>query len=142
MRRYRGRSTVAAVPSTTPAPTLRVVIVDDHPISRCAYGALLRSEGVKVLAELAADEAVLALLRTLRPDLVIVDVRPGHEDGVDVARQAGSLGQAVVLTSSARVESFGTALNGFGFIAKADICRAALVEMLTSRWRHAGLSDG
>jgi DNA-binding NarL/FixJ family response regulator len=108
----------------------RVVIIDDHPISRCACGALLRSEGVDVVAEFAIDEATADALRALRPDVVIVDARPGLGAGPDVARRAASSGCAAVLTSSARPSSFGAALDGFSFIAKADICRAALAELL------------
>lgn len=106
------------------------MIIDDHPISRCAVGALLRSEGVKVVAELAGDEATIDTVRPLRSDLVIVDVRPGHNDGFDLARRAASVHSTVVLTSSAPPASFGSALDGFAFIAKADICRTALRDVI------------
>jgi DNA-binding NarL/FixJ family response regulator len=61
---------------------LRVMIVDDHPISRCAYGALLRSEGVDVAADVAVAEATPKILGELRPDVVIVDARPGTPGGL------------------------------------------------------------
>ena len=109
---------------------LRVVIVDDHPISRCAYGALLRSEAVDVVAEFATREVTAEILSALRPDVVVVDARPGIGAGPKVAGCAASSGCAAVLTSSARLSSFGSALDGFPFIAKADICRAALAEVI------------
>ena len=118
-------------PRDTEQP-LRVVIVDDHPISRCAYGALLRSEGVDVVAEFAIDEVTAEILRAVRPDVVLVDARPGIDAGPELARCAGSSDCAAVLTSSARAASFGAALNGFRFIAKADICRAALADVIAS----------
>jgi DNA-binding NarL/FixJ family response regulator len=109
---------------------LRVVIIDDHPISRCACGALLRSEGVEVVAEFAVAEAADDTLRALRPDVVIVDAQPGITAGPEVARWAVASGFAAVLTSSARASSFGAGLHGFPFIAKADICRAALDDAI------------
>ncbi len=121
-------------PRDTDQP-LRVVIIDDHPISRCAYGALLRSEGVDVVAEFAVDEARAENLRALRPDVVIVDARPGIDAGPEIARYAASSDCAAVLTSSARAASFGATLDGFRFIAKADICRAALADVIASAAR-------
>jgi DNA-binding NarL/FixJ family response regulator len=109
---------------------LRVVIVDDHAISRSVFAALLRSEGVDVVAELMLGDATTATLRGLAPDMVVVDARPGIGDGPEVGRRAASFGCAVVLTSSARPSSFGPALDGFDFIAKADICRAALADLI------------
>ncbi len=120
-------------PRATHPPPLRAVIIDDHPISRSAVGALLRSEGVDVIAEFASSEATAETIRALRPDLVIVDARPGLDDGPDAARRAASFGGAVVLTSSARASAFGAALDGFAFIAKADICRSALTNLLTAK---------
>jgi DNA-binding NarL/FixJ family response regulator len=114
------------------AQPLRVVIIDDHPISRCAYGALLRSEGVDVVAEVSVAEATPEILRALRPDVVIVDARPGLTAGPELARWAASSGITAVLTSSARVSSFGAELDGFPFMAKADMCRAGLVEVIAS----------
>ncbi len=109
---------------------LRVVIIDDHAISRCAYGALLRSEGVDVLAELASDELTDGELVAMRPHVVIVDARPGIADGLAAARAVAASGWTVAVISSARASSFGRALDGFAFIPKADVCRAALIGVI------------
>jgi hypothetical protein len=49
-----------------------------------------------------------------------------------VARWAASSGAVAGLTSSARASSFGAELDGYPFIAKADMCRAAIVEVIAS----------
>lgn len=109
-------------------PQARILIIDDHEISREACRALLRAEGVDVVADLAADERAVAVATALRPDLVIVDVTPGADTGFDIAGRLRRLPDppAVVLTSSAAPASFGSRLDGYGFVAKADIGAATI----------------
>jgi DNA-binding NarL/FixJ family response regulator len=55
---------------------MRIMLVDDYEISRAACRALLRAEGVDVVADLRASDDALAAARTLRPEVVIADVTP------------------------------------------------------------------
>lgn len=107
-------------PGTSP---LRVLIIDDHEISRAALGALLRTEGADVI-DLAHGQQTIGEADALAPDVVVVDVSPGDANAVTLARELRALphGPAVVLTSSNDRSSFGEELDGFGFIAKARIC--------------------
>lgn len=102
---------------------LRVVIVDNHAISRAACRALLRTEGLEVLADLDGDERAMTVVRELAPDVVIVDVTPGNPVGIDIARRIQALPRAprVVLTSCAERDIFGAALDGIPFLAKGDV---------------------
>ena len=70
--------------------TTRILLVDDHEISRAAYRALLRAEGIDVVADLAASDHALAAARALRPDVAIVDVTPGADTGFGIARSSAS----------------------------------------------------
>ena len=82
---------------------LRIMIIDDHEISRAAICALLRSEGADVVADLNAGRDALAMARALRPAVVIVDVTPAADTGFGIARRLRALRPAppvVVLTSS------------------------------------------
>ena len=112
--------------------TTRILLVDDHEISRAAYRALLRAEGIDVVADLAASDHALAAARALRPDVAIVDVTPGADTGFGIARSLRALPDppTVILTSTAGRAEFGPATNGYRFIAKADI-RAAAIARLT-----------
>jgi two-component system, NarL family, response regulator EvgA len=107
----------------------RVVIVDNHAISRAACRALLRTEGLEVLADLDGDERAMTAVRELAPDVVVVDVTPGNPLGIDVARRIQALPCAprVVLTSCPERDTFGAALDGIPFVAKADVCAEALM---------------
>jgi DNA-binding NarL/FixJ family response regulator len=111
------------------------MIIDDHEISRQAFCALLRSEDVDVVADLSAPHDVLATVRALDPEVVIVDVTPAAHTGFAIARRLGVLLPAppiVILTSSTDRSRFGAQLDGHVFIAKADICSAAIARLARS----------
>jgi len=106
---------------------LRIMIIDDHEISRAAFCALLRSEG----ADVVVDHNALAMARALRPDVIIVDVTPAADTGFAIARRLRALPPAppiVILTSSTDRTRFGAQLDGHVFIAKADI-RSAIARL-------------
>jgi CheY-like chemotaxis protein len=104
-------------------PPLRILIVDDHEVSRAVLRALLRTEGAEVADVRTGDEAIAAAV-AFRPGTAIVDVTPGDAAGFVMASRLRSLpdGPAVVLTSSARSSRFGPELGNYRFVAKADVC--------------------
>jgi DNA-binding NarL/FixJ family response regulator len=63
----------------------RILIIDDHEISRAAYRALLRTEGLDVVADMSAGDQALAAARALRPDVAIVDVSPAAPSAFGLA---------------------------------------------------------
>jgi DNA-binding NarL/FixJ family response regulator len=67
---------------------IQVYLVEDHPVVRQGLRALLLQEGIQVCGEADTLEDCLGGLRELRPDLVIVDLGLGDEDGVDLLRRA------------------------------------------------------
>jgi len=114
-----------AANGTRPA---RIMIIDDHEITRAACRALLRTEGADVIADMPAGDQALAAAAALRPDVVVVDVSPAAGAGFGLARQLRALPRppAVVLTSSAEPAEFGTRLDGHSFVAKAGLCAGAI----------------
>jgi DNA-binding NarL/FixJ family response regulator len=117
--------TQAAANGIRPA---RIMIIDDHEITRAACRALLRTEGADVIADMPAGDQALAAAAALRPDVVVVDVSPAAGAGFGVARRLRALPHppAVVLTSSADPAEFGTRLDGHSFVAKAGLCAKAI----------------
>jgi DNA-binding NarL/FixJ family response regulator len=68
---------------------MRVVIADDAVLVREGVARLLADNGVEVVAEVGDGDALLASVRTERPDVALVDIRmpPTHTDeGVRAAR--------------------------------------------------------
>ena len=59
---------------------MRVVLADDNVLLREGIAGLLERAGFEVAGQAGDAEGLIALVRTQRPDLVVVDVRmpPGH----------------------------------------------------------------
>ena len=111
----------------------KILIVDDHEISRAALRALLRTEGIDV-ADVRTGDAVITAAIAFHPDVVIVDVTPADPAGFVIARRLRALPHppAVVLTSSSSRYRFGSQLDRHPFVAKADLCARAVENAPTT----------
>jgi len=68
--------------------TMRVLLVDDHPVFRHGLRALLASLGtVDVVGEGASGEDAVALAQQLHPDVVVMDLHMPGLGGVDATRR-------------------------------------------------------
>lgn len=66
---------------------IRVILVDDHLIFREGTRALLAAaEDITVVGACGRAEEALALVRDLRPDVIVLDIRLEGGSGIDVAR--------------------------------------------------------
>jgi DNA-binding NarL/FixJ family response regulator len=66
---------------------IRVVLADDQALVRAGFRALLDAEDdIEVLAEAHDGEEAVQLARTLRPDIVLMDIRMPGTDGLKATR--------------------------------------------------------
>ncbi len=66
-------------------PRLRVVVVDDEPMARAALRELLAADGeVEIVRECSNGDEALEALRSLRPDMVFMDVQMPGRSGFEV----------------------------------------------------------
>ncbi|MDR7183213.1 MULTISPECIES: response regulator transcription factor [Microbacterium] len=70
---------------------IRLLIADDHPVVRAGLAGLLSDEpGFEVVAEASDGDEAVRLAGATRPDVVLMDLRMPHVDGVAAtARIAG-----------------------------------------------------
>jgi len=68
--------------------TIRILIVDDHSITREGLKVLLnKMENFEVVAEAENGRIAVSLCRKLEPDVVVMDINMPDLNGVDAARQ-------------------------------------------------------
>ena len=111
-----------------------VLIVDDHAGFRSWARGLLQGEGMDVVGEAADGQSAIIAARTLRPAVVLLDIRLPDMNGFDVAERIAELESppAVVLTSSHEARDYTrriAASPARGFISKADLSAARLVSI-------------
>lgn len=70
---------------------LRVLVVDDEPVSRAGVVALLRADpDLTVIGECGDGASAVAAIRRDEPDLVLLDIQMPEMDGFDVVRAIGA----------------------------------------------------
>jgi CheY-like chemotaxis protein/HPt (histidine-containing phosphotransfer) domain-containing protein len=104
------RVVIEDVPAADAVPALRVLLVDDDPEIRLIVTHLLRGAGY-VVDEAEDARSAANAIAAAAPDIVLMDVMIGAEDGVDTAAalfrsMAASLPRLVFLTGAVRAEQF------------------------------------
>jgi len=113
----------------------RVLIVDDHAGFRGHARRLLECERYRVVGEAADCAAALAAARSLRPELVLVDVHLPDGNGFELAERLAALEEppVVVLTSSrdgADLHAQVLESCARGFVPKAELSRETIEELV------------
>jgi DNA-binding NarL/FixJ family response regulator len=68
--------------------TIRVLVADDHPTFRRGLGALLASlDGVELVGEAPDGESAVELVRSLQPDVVVMDLDMPGIGGIEATRR-------------------------------------------------------
>ncbi len=66
---------------------MRVLLADDHPLFRDGLAALLRARGLTVVGEANNGAEALELARTIKPELILMDVNMPQMDGLEATRR-------------------------------------------------------
>jgi CheY-like chemotaxis protein len=114
---------------------LRCLIVDDNVAFLSSASRLLESQGVEVVGRARTSGEALRLTQRLQPDVVLVDVLLGEENGLDLAKRLGELPRAapVILTSTHTADELEELLAGspaVGFLPKKALSASAIARLL------------
>lgn len=84
----------------------RVLIAEDEALIRLDLAEMLREEGYEVIGEAGDGQEAVEMAESLRPDLVIMDVKMPRRDGIDAASEiAGKrIAPIVILTAFSQRE--------------------------------------
>jgi DNA-binding NarL/FixJ family response regulator len=115
------------------AVAVRCLIVDDSPDFLLAARTLLEREGFAIVGTATTGDEARRLAEDLQPDVVLVDVRLGAENGIELSH---GLPGVVILISTQRESEYSEAIDGSpaaGFIPKDELSAAAIQRLLTER---------
>jgi DNA-binding NarL/FixJ family response regulator len=119
------------------AMTLRLLIVDDNAHFLVAARCLLKSEGIDVVGVASTTDDALRYVRSLRPDVTLVDVDLGEESGFDLAATltdaARGEGQRVILISAYPEQDLAELIEAspaVGFVPKTELSASAIFALL------------
>jgi two-component system response regulator AlgR len=117
--------------------SLRVLIVDDEPPARELLRSMLKDiEGFEVAAEAENGRRALEMYDTLRPDIVLLDVRMPGIDGLEVARQLATLPEPPAVIFITAFDEY--AMQAFESEAIAYLLKPIRAEKLRTTLAKAG----
>ena len=123
----------------------KVVVAEDEAIIRMALQELLQEEGYDVVGECGRGDEAVRLVRELRPDVALLDIKMPGMDGISAAREisADRLAAVVLVTAFSQrelIEEAGDA-GVHGYVVKPferhDLVPA--IEIALSRFRAESL---
>jgi DNA-binding NarL/FixJ family response regulator len=103
----------------------RILLVDDHPLTRDALATLLEQKGFTVVGQAGDGNEAIESARRLLPDLVLLDLSMPELDGISALprlRDAAPECEVVVLTASGTEENLLAAIRGgaAGYLLKTE----------------------
>lgn len=108
----------------TAPPAVRVVIADDQDLVRSGLELVLGARGCDVVGTAADGRAAVELVRSLRPDVALMDIRMPVLDGIAATRQivAAQLPTRVLVLTTYDVDAYvyeALRAGASGFLLKA-----------------------
>jgi len=103
----------------------RILLVDDHPLTRSALAGLLSQHGFDVVGEASDGDEAIETAARLEPDLILLDLSMPGLDGLSALprlREAAPKCEVVVLTASGTEENLLGAIRGgaAGYLLKSE----------------------
>jgi len=125
---------VPASPRVSPSPSLRVLLVDDNRLLIEGLSNLLAAHGIEVVGMAKDGLEGIALASALKPDLILMDIRMPHCNGLEATRRIKAVQpelKIVMLTTSAEDDDLFESIKSgaCGYLIKS-MSGAAFIEAL------------
>jgi DNA-binding NarL/FixJ family response regulator len=134
-------------PGNKRAKTVRVVIVDDHPIVRHGLTQLIQTEAdLEVVGEAAEAGEAMQLVEATNPDLVVLDISLRGTNGIELIKQIRARNSTIkLLVSSMHDESLyaerALRAGAMGYIKKEVVTDQIIAAIRTLLGGKIYLSD-
>ena len=92
--------------------SVTVLVADDHEVVRQGLVSMFRNSDIRIVAEATTGDETVRMARRHKPDVVLLDVRLGAEDGLEAIKRIRSAAPA------ARVVAF-SAFDNPTYVARA-----------------------
>ncbi len=118
----------------------RILIADDEPLIRMNLRETLQEQGYLVIGEAGDGQSAVNITRQLRPDLVLLDVKMPHMDGLAAAKiiHDEALAPVLMLTAYSSRDLVDQARDAGvrGYLIKPvrDAELMPLIEVTLARW--------
>jgi DNA-binding NarL/FixJ family response regulator len=122
-------------------PSIRLLVVDDHPVVRDGLRLMLETQAdMKVVAEAANAEEALTAFVAHKPDVVVMDLRLPGKSGAEAAaslQRTHPGARVIILTSYGQDAEIQSVLRaGVRAYLRKDVDRSQLLNVI--RTVHAG----
>jgi DNA-binding NarL/FixJ family response regulator len=109
--------------------------VDDSPEFLGSATRILESQGAKVVGSASTGEEALQLVESLRPDVVLVDVELGDEDGVvlvEPLRERAPKAKVILISiyEQEEIAELIAAARPTAFLPKSSLSASAIESLL------------
>ena len=111
---------------------LRCLIVDDSPLFLESATSLLQREGMEVVGVASNRTEALRLATELSPDVTLVDVDLGDEDGFELAQALDGRSKVIMISTHSETDlaQLIQASPALGFVSKHRLSASAISDLL------------
>jgi DNA-binding NarL/FixJ family response regulator len=112
---------------------MRCLLVDDNTAFLETARSVLIRDGLTVTGTASSSAEAMQQAGELRPDIALVDIGLGAENGFDLARDLASRGITVIMTSASAKADYADLITDSpvaGFLAKAHLSAAGIRRIL------------